>query len=142
MSTHDEIPVTVIGLGPMGQAMVRLLMKGGHPVTVWNRTAARADALVAEGATRADSPAGAVAAADLVVLSLTDYQAMDDILGPVGDTGGDRLAGKVLVNLSSDTPDRTRAAATWAAERGARLLTGGVMVPAHSTPLPWWGPRG
>lgn len=131
MSTHDEIPVTVIGLGPMGQAMVRLLMKGGHPVTVWNRTAARADALVAEGATRAPSPADAVAAADLVILSLTDYQAMDDILGPVGDTGGDRLAGKVLANLSSDTPDRTRAAATWAAERGASLLTGGVMVPAE-----------
>ena len=37
----------------------------------------------------------------------------------------------MLANLSSDTPDRTRAAATWAAERGARLLTGGVMVPAE-----------
>ena len=32
-------PVTVIGLGPMGQAMVRTLLAGGHPVTVWNRTA-------------------------------------------------------------------------------------------------------
>jgi 3-hydroxyisobutyrate dehydrogenase-like beta-hydroxyacid dehydrogenase len=122
----DAAPVTVIGLGPMGQAMVRVLMAGGHPVTVWNRTPARADDLVAEGATRAVSPAEAVAAADLVILSLTDYQAMYDILGPAGDA----LAGKVIANLSSDTPDRTREASAWAAERGARLLAGGVMNPA------------
>jgi len=131
MTIRDTIPVTVIGLGPMGQAMTRLLLKAGHPVRVWNRTAARADAVVAEGATRAATPADAVAAADLVILSLTDYQAMDDILGPLGDTGGDPLAGKVLANLSSDSPDRTRAAATWAAGRGARLLTGGLMAPAE-----------
>ena len=131
MTIRDTIPVTVIGLGPMGQAMTRLLLKAGHPVRVWNRTAARADAVVAAGAARAATPADAVAAADLVILSLTDYQAMDDILGPLGDTGGDPLAGKVLANLSSDSPDRTRAAATWAAGRGARLLTGGLMAPAE-----------
>ena len=103
--------------------------EGGHPVTVWNRTPPGRTPWSPTGATRAATPADAVAAADLVILSLTDYQAMDDILGPVGDPIGP-LAGKVLVNLSSDTPDRTRAAATWAAEHGARLLTGGVMVPA------------
>ena len=110
----------------MGQAMARALMAGGHPVTVWNRTPSRADGLVADGATRADSPAAAVAASDLVILSLTDYQAMDDILGPVGPG----LAGHTIVNLSSDTPERTRRAAAWAAGLGARFLTGGVMVPA------------
>ena len=127
MTTHTRRPpVTVIGLGPMGQAMARALMAGGHPVTVWNRTPSRADGLVAEGATRADSPAAAVAASDLAILSLTDYQAMDDILGPVGPG----LAGHTIVNLSSDTPERTRRAAAWAAGLGARFLTGGVMVPA------------
>lgn len=131
MRTNGKIPVTVIGLGPMGQAMTRLLMKGGHPVTVWNRTAARADTVVAAGATRAATPADAVGAADLVILSLTDYQAMEDILGPVADADGDLLAGKVLANLSSDTPDRTRAAAAWAGGHGAQLLAGGVMVPAE-----------
>jgi 3-hydroxyisobutyrate dehydrogenase-like beta-hydroxyacid dehydrogenase len=132
MTTTEKIPVSVIGLGPMGQAMTRLLMKAGHPVTVWNRTAARADELVAAGATRAATPADAVGAADLVILSLTDYQAMHDIIGPVAEAGaGDPLAGKVLANLSSDTPERTRTAATWAAGLGARLLTGGVMVPAE-----------
>jgi 3-hydroxyisobutyrate dehydrogenase-like beta-hydroxyacid dehydrogenase len=125
MSTNAT-PVTVIGLGPMGQAMARSWLAAGHRVTVWNRTAARADDLVAAGAVRAASPAAAVAASPLVVLSLTDYQAMDDILGTVGA----ELRGRVVVNLSSDTPERARQAADRLAERGAQLLVGGVMVPA------------
>ncbi|MER7011335.1 NAD(P)-binding domain-containing protein [Saccharopolyspora sp. NPDC000359] len=120
-----EQPVTLIGLGPMGQAMVNSLLEAGHPVTVWNRTASRADGVVARGAVRAASPAEAVRASELVLLSLTDYQAMYDVLGPVED-----LRGKVLVNLSSDSPARTREAAEWAERRGARFLTGGIMVPA------------
>lgn len=119
-------PVTVIGLGPMGQAMVRALLAQGHPVTVWNRTPSRAADVVAAGARLADSPADAVAASDLVVLSLTDYQAMHDILGPATAA----LAGRTVVNLSSDSPDRTREGAAWATGHGARFLTGGVMVPA------------
>ncbi|MFJ8002045.1 NAD(P)-dependent oxidoreductase [Streptomyces sp. NPDC096310] len=129
LKNHDAVrnsPVTVLGLGPMGQAMTRTLLTAGHPVTVWNRTAGRADALVAAGATRAATPGDAVEASDLVILSLTDYLAMYDILGSATAS----LAGRTLVNLSSDTPDRTREAATWAAGHGARFLTGGVMVPA------------
>ncbi len=120
-------PVTVIGLGPMGQAMVRTFLDRGHPATVWNRTPGKADDLVAKGVVRAATAADAVAANELVVLSLTDYQAMYDILGSVGDA----LSGRVFVNLSSDTPARTREAATWLAERGAELLVGGIMVPAE-----------
>ncbi|WP_020660865.1 NAD(P)-dependent oxidoreductase [Amycolatopsis benzoatilytica] len=118
--------VTMIGLGPMGQAMVRCYLAAGHEVTVWNRTASRADALVAEGAKRAETAADALAANELVILSLTDYQAMYDILAPIDDA----LRGKVVVNLSSDTPERTRVAAEWLASRGAEMIAGGVMVPA------------
>jgi 3-hydroxyisobutyrate dehydrogenase-like beta-hydroxyacid dehydrogenase len=154
--TSGPPPVTVIGLGPMGQATAAALMRAGHPITLWNRTAGRADDLVARGATLAPTPAAAVAASELTILSLTDYQAMYDILGPApGPTPGAApgppvgpapglpggpvpegsratgvLAGKVLVNLSSDTPDASRAAARWAAGHGASFVTGGVMVPA------------
>ncbi|MFD3646133.1 NAD(P)-dependent oxidoreductase [Streptomyces cyaneofuscatus] len=117
--------VAVIGLGPMGRAMVTAFLDDGHPVTVWNRTRSRADDLVAKGAVLADDPAGAVSAGEIVVLSLTDYDAMYAILGPT--TGA--LAGKTLVNLSSDTPDKAREAATWAAGHGAQYLTGGVQAP-------------
>ncbi|MEU4365449.1 NAD(P)-binding domain-containing protein [Promicromonospora sp. NPDC023987] len=119
-------PVTLIGLGPMGQAMVHSLLREGHPVTVWNRTPSRAADVVAAGAALAATPAEALAASKLVILSLTDYQAMYDILGPVTEA----LAGRTLVNLSSDSPDRTRAGAAWAEAHGARFLTGGVMTPA------------
>ncbi len=43
-------PVTVIGLGPMGQALAGAFLKNGHPTTVWNRSAGKAEALVAQGA--------------------------------------------------------------------------------------------
>ncbi|WNV87795.1 NAD(P)-binding domain-containing protein [Umezawaea sp. Da 62-37] len=123
---NDAQGVTVIGLGPMGQAMVRTFLADDHPTTVWNRTPARAALLVAEGAVQAATVAEALHANELVIVSLTDYQAMYDLLDPVGEA----LAGKVVVNLSSDTPRRSREAATWLAERKATLLVGGIMVPA------------
>ena len=119
-----KTPLTLIGLGPMGQAMVTRFLDAGHPTTVWNRTPARADAVVAKGAVRAATAADAVAANRLLVLSLTDYAAMYDVLD------GADLAGRVVVNLSSDTPDKTLKAAAWLAERGAELLVGGIMAPA------------
>jgi 3-hydroxyisobutyrate dehydrogenase-like beta-hydroxyacid dehydrogenase len=129
--TDVKAPVTVIGLGPMGQAIASTFLTAGHRVTLWNRTASRADYLVASGATLAATPAEAIAASPLVIVSLTDYQAMYSILAPVVDTTGDRaLAGTTIVNLSSDTPDTTREAAAWADRHGARFVTGGVMVPA------------
>jgi 3-hydroxyisobutyrate dehydrogenase-like beta-hydroxyacid dehydrogenase len=127
MSENSSAPVTVIGLGPMGQAMVRRFLDAGHPVTVWNRTAGRAADVVARGAVLAATPADAVRASPLVILSLTDYAAMYDILGQADGA----LTGRVIVNLSSDTPERTRDAAAYLAERGAELLVGGIMVPAE-----------
>ncbi len=123
---NDAQGVTVIGLGPMGQAMVRTFLANGRPTTVWNRTPARAAPLVDEGAVHAATLEEALHANELVIVSLTDYQAMHDLLDPVGEA----LAGKVVVNLSSDTPRRSREAATWLADREATLLVGGIMVPA------------
>lgn len=123
--------VTVIGLGPMGQAMASAFLDRGYDVTVWNRTPSRADALVARGAVLAPDAEQAVAANELVVLSLTDYAAMYSTLAPAEAA----LAGRTLVNLSSDTPENARAAAVWAQERGAVQLTGGVTVPPYQIGL-------
>ena len=112
--------ITFIGLGPMGQAMVRALVKTGHEVTVWNRTPSKAEGL---DATVAPTVADALAASDVVFLSLTDYQVMFDLID------GQTVDGKVIINLSSDTPATTRRAAEWTAQRGATLIVGGVMVP-------------
>jgi 3-hydroxyisobutyrate dehydrogenase-like beta-hydroxyacid dehydrogenase len=112
--------ITFIGLGPMGQAMVRALVKAGHDVTVWNRTPSKAEGL---DATVAPTIADALAASDVVFLSLTDYKVMFDLLD------GQTVDGKTIINLSSDTPATTRRAAKWAAQRGATFIVGGVMVP-------------
>ncbi|UBU14542.1 NAD(P)-dependent oxidoreductase [Nonomuraea gerenzanensis] len=125
--------VTVIGLGPMGQAMAAAYLGRGYEVTVWNRTAARADELVARGAKRAESVEAALTASELVVLSLIDYDAMDAVLAQAPPAV---LAGRTLANLTSDTPDRARRAAAWLAERGAVQITGGVQVPPPAIGTP------
>jgi 3-hydroxyisobutyrate dehydrogenase-like beta-hydroxyacid dehydrogenase len=124
--------VSVIGLGPMGRAMARTFLAKGRPVTVWNRTAERAADLVAQGAARAASTAEAVRAHELVLISLTDYDAMYAVLAPAAHA----LPGRVVVNLSSDTPQNARTAASWMAERGARYLVGGVTVPPSGIGAP------
>ncbi|MEU5424503.1 NAD(P)-binding domain-containing protein [Streptomyces olivoreticuli] len=141
-ASQDKQAVTVIGLGPMGTAMTEAFLAAGHRVTVWNRTAAKAEALVAKGAERAATVEEALAANELVVLSLTDYDTMYAILGPATAA----LSGQVLVNLSSDTPARAREAAAWAESHGARHLTGGVQVPPSGIGSPgsstfYSGPR-
>lgn len=117
--------VTVIGLGPMGQAMAGAYLDKGYEVTVWNRTPGKADGLVARGAHRADTVEAALKANDLVVLSLTDHTAVRAVL----EQAPDALAGRTLANLTSDTPDVVRGTARWVAARGAVQITGGVQVP-------------
>ncbi|MFF3824392.1 NAD(P)-dependent oxidoreductase [Streptomyces griseus] len=134
--------VTVIGLGPMGHAMAEVLLDRGYAVTVWNRTASRADGLVARGATLAQSPAEAVAVNEVVIISLTDYAAVDAVLEPATHA----LDGRVLLNLTSATPEEARAGARWAADHGAVQLTGGVNVPPSGIGQPesltfYSGPR-
>ncbi|GHH04652.1 NAD(P)-dependent oxidoreductase [Streptomyces lanatus] len=116
--------VSVIGLGPMGRAMARAFLGRGHRVTVWNRSTGSADELAAEGARRAATARDAVAASELIVLSLTDQHAMYAVLGPATD----ELSGRVLVNLGSQTPQSARDASRWASGHGAAYLTGGVLA--------------
>ena len=61
----DRKQAGFIGLGQMGSAMARRLVDAGYDVTVWSRSAAGVDELVAYGATRADSPDGAIATSHL-----------------------------------------------------------------------------
>ncbi|MGW6855459.1 NAD(P)-dependent oxidoreductase [Streptomyces xanthophaeus] len=123
MNQEPTARVTVVGLGPMGQAMAAAYLDAGYEVTVWNRTAGKGTGLVARGARRAADIAEAVSASPLTVLSLIDVDAMYTALG---DTD---LGGRTLANLSSDVPEKARAAARWAGDRGAAYLTGGVNVP-------------
>ncbi|WP_411111933.1 NAD(P)-dependent oxidoreductase [Streptomyces sp. c-19] len=124
MNDTTTTPVTVIGLGLMGQALAGAFLRAGHPTTVWNRTSAKADRLVAGGALRAASVGDAVAAGGLTVLCVTDYRAVLELLG-ASDVA---LDGATLVNLTSGDSAQARETARWAGERGARYLDGAVMA--------------
>lgn len=68
--------VALLGTGIMGTGMARNLLKSGQEVRVWNRTREKAAALAADGAVVADSPAEAVAGADVVITMLADGAAV------------------------------------------------------------------
>ncbi|WP_246078962.1 NAD(P)-binding domain-containing protein [Paenibacillus piri] len=123
-ANESRTAVTVIGLGMMGSALAETLLKEGHPTTVWNRTAGKADALALQGAAVAATTAEAIAASPMLIVCVLDYNAMHEILEPAGHM----LIGKTLVNLTNGTPAQARKAAAWAANQGADYIDGGIMA--------------
>ncbi|MGW7201810.1 NAD(P)-dependent oxidoreductase [Streptomyces chryseus] len=115
-------PVSVLGLGMMGSALAAALLKAGHPVTVWNRSAAKTGPLVAQGATPAETVTDAVAASPLVIVCFTTNDNVTDALATVD------LTGRTLVNLTNGTPAQARALATRAEKQGAAYVDGGIMA--------------
>ncbi|TXS56352.1 NAD(P)-dependent oxidoreductase [Streptomyces sp. t39] len=117
-------PVSVIGLGRMGSALAGAFLAAGRTTTVWNRTPAKADALVEGGAVRAASVADAVGASALVVVCVRDAAAVRELLEPVAAD----LAGRTLLNLTSGSPEQAREDAAWAAGHGCAYVDGAVMT--------------
>ncbi len=75
----SDLKITVLGLGAMGSRMATLLLKAGYDVTVWNRTTAKTQPLVDQGAHMAQSPSTAVASADIVISMVRDDQASREV---------------------------------------------------------------
>lgn len=118
--------VSIIGLGTMGSTLARLLLQAGHRISVWNRSGARADALVRDGATRAASAAAAVGASPISVVCVYDYKATNEILD--NDAVAAALAGRVIVQLTTGSPQEARDSETWARQRGAEYLDGAIQA--------------
>nr|WP_317890814.1 NAD(P)-binding domain-containing protein [Paenibacillus arenilitoris] len=105
-------------------------LRNGHPTTVWNRTSGKADELVSQGATVADTAADAVEASPLVIVCVLDYNAVYAIL----ENSAASLKGRTLVNLTSGSPDGARQMAARAADGGFHYLDGAMIVPAIGQP--------
>ncbi len=110
-----------IGLGRMGGAMARRLIDAGHQVTVYDPSAAAAEALAAHGAKVAPSARAVADAAPVVFLSLPNPQiVVDVVLGAEGIREGTRL--QVCVDLSTSGPDAAVKLAAGLAERNIASL--------------------
>lgn len=96
-----------LGTGLMGDPMVRNLLTAGYPVRVWNRTAAKAAALVEPGATLADTPAAAVDGADIVISMLSDGTASAQVQG-APDLRAALRPGMVWIEMGSIKPEEAR----------------------------------
>ncbi|HEY9263193.1 MAG TPA: NAD(P)-binding domain-containing protein [Mycobacterium sp.] len=134
--------VSVLGLGPMGRALAGALLDAGHRTTVWNRTESKATPLLSRGACWASNPAHAVAAGAVTLINVVDHDAVDAVIGAAGEA----VAGRVLVGLSSDTPDRARRTAGLVSGAGGRYLDGAIMTPTEMIGTPdasvlYAGPR-
>lgn len=118
--------VTVIGHGAMGAAIAAVLVEQNYQVTVWNRTPARADALIRRGAVLASSAASAIAASPITIICVADYNVSTSILDqePVKSA----LAGRVLIQLSTGSPQQARDLEAWTAGLGAAYLDGAIVA--------------
>lgn len=129
--------IAYIGIGIMGRGMARNLLKKGFPVTVYNRTRAKAEALVADGAKVAGSAAEAAAGADVVITNVPDSPDVEAaVAGPQGILETLR-AGAVLMDHSTISPVVTQRLATLVEAKGAQFLdapvTGGEKGAAEGT---------
>jgi 3-hydroxyisobutyrate dehydrogenase-like beta-hydroxyacid dehydrogenase len=88
-----------IGLGQMGSAIALNLVKAGHRLVVWNRSAEKAEPLVRAGSRLAASPADC-AGGEIVVTMLADDQAVERVV--FGDDGV-LAAGKPVIHVSMST---------------------------------------
>ena len=114
--------VGFIGLGAMGQLIVRRLMDAGHRVTGWNRSKDKAGELMQAGMRWAESPRAVAAASDVVISIVTDAAAVKAVaLGAEGVVAGLRKGG-IFIDMSTIAPDDSRAVAAEFARAGSTML--------------------
>jgi 3-hydroxyisobutyrate dehydrogenase-like beta-hydroxyacid dehydrogenase len=117
-----RLRIGFLGLGTMGGPIANNLRKAGHELTVWNRTPARAGAMVQKGARLASSPRDCAEGQDAVFLCVADEKALDALLdGPEGVLAGLR-EGDVVVDLSTAGTRAARTASERCARKGARFV--------------------
>jgi len=116
--------VSILGTGLMGAAMARVLLRAGHSVSVWNRSAEKAEPLAQDGAVVVSSSTEAIRASPLSIFVILSYDNVLSILdaalehGPVGD----------VINVVTGSPSEAVDLADWAAGHDVRVLDGALLT--------------
>lgn len=111
-----------IGLGIMGHGMAHNLLRAGHTLTVWNRTASKMEEFVAAGATAATSPAEVAARCPIVMVCVSDTPDVEQVVRGEGGLLEGIEAGSLVVDHSTISPQATRELAARVNEAGAHWL--------------------
>jgi 3-hydroxyisobutyrate dehydrogenase-like beta-hydroxyacid dehydrogenase len=111
-----------VGLGVMGGNMVDRLLGKGHSVTGYNRTRSKAEWLVKKGMKWADSPRAVAENSDVVFAMVTNSAAVTAVVeGPDGILSG-LTSGKIFSDMSTVSPNTSRAIAAKVREKGADMV--------------------
>jgi 3-hydroxyisobutyrate dehydrogenase len=118
--TGDVMKIGIAGTGKMGLAIGQRLLGLGHTLVVWNRNSARAEPLVAAGASRVQQPQELSQSCDIVISLLTDATAVEQVYG--GPNGLLQHTHALLIEMSTVAPEFQAEMARKAAQAGARYL--------------------
>jgi len=118
--------ISVIGLGAMGSALAKVLVKAGHSVTVWNRSPERIGPIVALGAQSAPDLSDVIRASPRIIICIADYKATSMILDQPGVRS--HLSDRTLIQFSTGTPKEANDSDIWARHQGGSYLDGAIMV--------------
>jgi len=122
LTSTDKPRIGFAGLGLMGQRMAPHFLTKGYPLTVWNRSTAKAEPLRAKGASVAPSPRALAEASDVVFVCIADPPAVEQfVFGPDGLIHGAR-AGFRYVETSTISPELTKRIDQALQAKGAAML--------------------
>ncbi|XP_063759513.1 cytokine-like nuclear factor N-PAC isoform X3 [Eleginops maclovinus] len=120
--TPTDKRIGFLGLGLMGSGIVSNLLKMGHLVTVWNRTAEKCDLFIQEGARLGRTPAEVASTCDITFSCVSDPKAARDlVMGPSGVLQGIR-PGKCYIEMSTVDPETITELSQVITSRGGRFL--------------------
>lgn len=117
--------ISMIGLGRMGAAVAEGLLASGNDMTVWNRSARKMQTFIERGALGASSIADAVASSRVIVVCIDDYSATRSLFDVKDVT--EHLSDRIVVQLSTGTPDEAGESFEWFQALGAEYIDGAIL---------------
>ena len=99
----EQTKIALLGLGLMGSGMAGRLLDAGYPLSIWNRTPGKTQALADRGAKVAQSPRAAAKDAQVVISMLADVPVCRDVWTGRGEALVDAAPGTILVESSTVT---------------------------------------
>ena len=114
--------VGFIGLGIMGRPMAEHILRAGHQLTVFNRTAAKTKQLEALGASVEESPAGVAARAEVVITMVTDTPDVEQVIAGRGGVLETIREGSIVIDMSTIAPNTERRLDAQLRQRGCNLI--------------------